>query len=95
MPLVYRSGNPDFWTVRDWTSCDAGMKGHLQIRCDDDSTVIGYMRDDGHFAAVQIADDSDVETVAGPLRVLAESITREQRDPSDYFNPHRRMIRRR
>jgi hypothetical protein len=52
--------------------------------------VIGYMREDGLYAAVRIADDSDVETIAGQLRVLAESITRRPPDGSQSFNPGRR-----
>jgi hypothetical protein len=42
------------------------------------------MREDGLYAAVHIADDADVQTIAGQLRitqlrVLAETITRRRR----------------
>ena len=53
-------------------------KPRLQFRrteCDT-ATDIGYMREDGAYAAVRIFDWSDVETIAGQLRVLAEQICR-------------------
>jgi hypothetical protein len=53
------------------------MRPRLEIRRDEDSTVIGYMREDGAYAAVRIADDSDAETIADQLRVLAEAMPRE------------------
>ena len=52
--------------------------------------MIGYMREDGLYAAVRIADDSDVETIAGQLRVLAEAMLRELPDYSGSFNAKRR-----
>lgn len=68
------------------------IKGRFQIRRDANATVIGYLRDDGHFAAVMIADDSDAETVAGQLHMLAESITRCAADGAQSFNPLRRSF---
>ena len=65
------------------------MARGLQIRRDEDATVIGYLRDDGHWSAVRIADDSDPETVAGQLKVLAESITRKPHDFGGSFNTGR------
>ena len=44
------------------------------------------MREDGLYAAVRIADDSDVETIARQLHVLAESITRKPQDFSGSLN---------
>ena len=64
-------------------------KPRLEIRRDEVATVIGYMREDGLYAAVRIADDSDVETIAGQLRVLAEAMLREPWDMSGRFNARR------
>ena len=38
---------------------------------DDSATDVGYLHEDGQYAAVRIADISDPETIAGQLRVLA------------------------
>jgi hypothetical protein len=43
---------------------------------DDTATKRGYMRADGQYAAVRIADTSDAETIAGQLLVLAEMLAR-------------------
>ena len=42
----------------------------------DTATDLGYMREDGVYAAVRIFDWSDTATIAGQLRVLAEQIRR-------------------
>jgi hypothetical protein len=39
--------------------------------------VIGYLRSDGHFAVVKLADDADVEAHAKQLEVLAEAMRRD------------------
>ena len=58
----------------------------------DTATDIGYVREDGTYAAVRIADRSDAETIAGQLRVLAEQIARRPIDDgySKSFNARRR-----
>ena len=64
-------------------------KPRLEIRRDVDATVLSYMREDGLFAAVRIADDSDVETISGQLRVLAEAMMRSLPNCSNSFNARR------
>ena len=56
----------------------------------DTATDIGYQREDGTYAAVRVADNSDAETIAGQLRVLAEQITRKPMDFGGSFNTRRR-----
>ena len=68
-------------------------EGPLQIRRDGDSTVIGYRRGDGSFAAVRIADDADAETIARQLEALAESVKRVSMDFGQSFNPLRQSTR--
>ena len=55
----------------------------------DTATDIGYMREDGVYAAVRISDWSDAETIAGQLRVLAEQIARAPIDYGGSFNARR------
>jgi hypothetical protein len=62
----------------------------IQIRRAEDNTgwVIGYLRSDGQWSAVQVADGADPQTVSGQLMVLAEAIVRK--GPGyRYFNPWR------
>jgi len=56
----------------------------------DTATDIGYMREDGAYAAVRIFDWSDVETISGQLRVLAEQITRAPATFDGRFNARRK-----
>ena len=46
----------------------------------DDATDVDYLRHDGQYAAVRIADHADAETIAGQLRVLADMLTRPRDD---------------
>ena len=54
------------------------MSPHLTFRRTEDETGtdVGYMRADGHYAAVRIGDTSDAPTIAKQLQVLAEMMTR-------------------
>jgi hypothetical protein len=64
----------------------------LQFRCTecDTATDIGYMREDGHYAAVRIFDWSDAESIAGQLKALAEQITRAPATFGNRFNAGRK-----
>ena len=57
---------------------------------DDSATDVGYLHEDGQYAAVRIADISDPETIAGQLRVLADMLTRGAMKFGQSFNPSRR-----
>ena len=57
---------------------------------DDTATDIGYMREDGAYAAVRNFDWSDAETISGQLRVLAEQITRPPATFDGSFNARRK-----
>jgi len=57
---------------------------------DDTATDIGYMREDGAYAAVRIFDWSDAETISGQLRVLAGQITRPPATFDGSFNARRK-----
>ena len=46
----------------------------------------------GIYAAVRIADDSDPETIAGQLRVLAEAMLREPWNFVGSFNSKKRHL---
>jgi hypothetical protein len=62
-------------------------------RTEHDTAIdVGYMRADGQYAAVRIADTSDAETIAKQLQVLAEMMTRPAWAESmrDSFNNQRR-----
>jgi len=71
------------------------MPPRLTFRRSDNDTAtdIGYVLDDGGYAAIRVADDSDTATVAGQFRALAARIHPSGEEPR--VTPGKRRARRR